>query len=400
MQRKLTDVKVKNAKAKDKAYKLADGGGLYLFVTKAGAKSWRYDVKFNQKWITLTFGKYPAVGLSDARLQHEDARLKIELGIDPRQTKEAEAKLKPFSFYAKETIKTHDLKDTTIEKKLLKMQKHLFPALDGKAVEEVTAVDLLNILKPIADKGHRSLARDLAGYCRQTFNYLLSLQLVQNNPAATLAEILPKPKPSTNFHHLTDKHELALLLKGVDNYHGDAVVKYALQLMPLLALRPRNMRFMKWEYVDLKNALVTIPSAEMKASREHRLPLPVQAVAIFKELQKLTGNKELVFLTSHSSQKKAMSENTLNMALTRVVNPETNESFGKGFITSHGFRHTVSTFLNELGYNSDAIELQLAHASQDRIRATYNKAELLPERTKMMQEWADYLDGLKNGIHN
>ncbi|CAN8140146.1 Integrase [uncultured Thiomicrorhabdus sp.] len=397
MQRKLTDAKVKNAKPKDKAYKLADGGGLYLYVTKSGTKSFRYDFKLNEKWITLTFGQYPTLSLVDARKAHEEARSRLSKGLDPRTQNQDDNALKPFSYYAKAMMQTQDLRPATAKKKLLKMQAHLFPKLDKKTVEAITAIDLLNILKPVADKGNRYLARDLAGYCRQTFNYLLSLQLVENNPAATIAEILPKPKPATNFAHVTTQNDLGKIVRGVDQLEGDFAVKKALQLLPYLILRPHNMRFLKWSYVDLAAKLITIPADEMKMDREHKVPLSDQAVKLVTELKPLTGNKAFVFMSATGIAKnQAMSENTLNVALTRVIDEETGKPFGRGFITSHGFRHSCSTMLNELGYNADAIELQLAHASKDRIRATYNKAELLPERTVMMQEWADYLDGLKN----
>jgi integrase len=277
------------------------------------------------------------------------------------------------------------------------MQKYLFPILDKKPIESITAVDLLTLLKPIADLGKRETAKNLAIYCRQTFNYLLSLQLIQNNPAATISELLPKPKKSTNFAHVTTQSDLGKVVRGVDLLEGDFSVKKALQLLPYLILRPHNIRFLKWSYVDLDNKLITIPSDEMKMDREHKVPLSDQAVKLFTELKPLTGNKAFVFMSATGIAKnQAMSENTLNVALTRVIDEDTGKPFGRGFITSHGFRHSCSTMLNELGYNADAIELQLAHASKDRIRATYNKAELLPERSKMMQEWADYLDGLKN----
>lgn len=397
MQRKLTDAKVKNSKTKETPYKLADGGGLYLYVTKTGSKSWRYNFKLDSKWITLTFGKYPSLGLSSARKAHEEAREKVELGEDPRKDKSETADLKRFSYYAKEAIKVSEIKEATVKKKLLKMNKHLFPALDKKHVNEITAVDLLNILKPVADKGHRPLARDLGGYCRQTFNYMLSLQVIQNNPAATINDLLPKPNAQKNFSHITNEKDLAKLLRGIDKYHGQIGVKYALQLMPLLVLRPYNIRHLRWTYVDLNNSLISIPKEEMKANRDHKLPLPNQAVSIFKKLKALTGNNVFVFHSGYGDKDKPMSENTLNLALTKVIDEDTCQAFGRGFITSHGIRHTVSTFLNEQRYDRDAIELQLAHADKDRIRATYNKAELLPERKTMMQEWADYLDGLKNG---
>jgi integrase len=398
MKRSLTDTKIKNLKPKNKAYKTADGGGLYIHTTVKGAKSFRYDFKLNNKYATLTFGQYPNLSLAEARTLHDEARCLVIKGIDPREEDKKKKLLnKPFSFYAKEMLNSQDLRTNTAEKKLAKMQRHLFTPLDQKPVETITAVDLLNLLKPIADNGKRETAKDLATYCRQTFNYLLSLQLIQSNPAATIAELLPKPKKSSNFAHITSKDEFGKFLRGVDNYTGDFAVKSALQLMPLVMLRPYNIRFMKWDYINFKNKLITIPAEEMKMEREHKIPLSTQALAILKGMKKLTHNKKLVFLTSSGLRTdKEMSENTLNQAVIRIKCEDTGKPIGRGIMTSHGFRHSCSTMLNELGYDADVIELQLAHASKDRIRATYNKAELLPQRTQMMQEWADYLDNLKN----
>jgi integrase len=396
MKRTLTDAKARKAKPQAKPYKLNDGGGMYLYITTNGTKSWRYNFKLNDKWLTLTYGQFPSLGLSEAREAHDKAKSKVKQGIDPRSNGNQSSSLQPFSYYAKQQIKISDIKEATRTKKLLKMEKHLFPILDKMNVDKITAKDLQDILLPIAERGHRSLAKDLSGYCRQTFGYLRNLQLIENSPATYLSEVLPKPSTKQNFPHITKETDLAKLIRGIDKYHGQASVKYALQIMPLLVLRPNNIRHLKWDYVDLKNALITIPAEDMKANREHKLPLPTQAVDILKQLQALTGQNVYVFNSGYGDQTKPMSENTLNMALTRVIDEDTGEAFGRGFITSHGIRHTVSTFLNEQRYDRDAIELQLAHVDKDRIRAVYNKSELIAERTIMMQEWADYLDGLKN----
>jgi integrase len=396
LKRSLTDAKVKNLKPKDKAFKVTDGGGLYLYITKTGTKSFRYDAKLNDKRFTITFGTYPSITLAEAREQHEHAHALISKGIDPRE--ETTSHNKCFSYYALEQMKSLDLREATYKKRLGRMEKYLFPVLDKKDVGEITALEILQLLQPIAERGQRETAQRLAIYCRQTFDYLLGLQLIQNNPAESVKRLLPKVKETTNFAHLTKASDLALFLKSIKSHTGDIAVKKAIELMPLVFLRPINIRFLKWDYIDFKSKLITYPPEQMKMNKEHKVPLSSQAMKILKEIYKLTGKFEYVFLTERSlnSNQKPMTENTLNVAITRLINPETNKPFGRGFLTSHGIRHTASTQLNELGFNSDVIELQLAHASKDRIRATYNKAELLPERTRMMQEWADYLDGLKN----
>lgn len=395
MKRSLTDAKVKNLKPRDKPYKVTDGGGLYVFVSKPGTRSFRYDAKLNGKRITVTLGKYPSITLAEAREKHTQAHTMISKGIDPRESSQGQ---KTFSYYALEEMKALDLKDATYKKRLGRMEKYLFPALDRKEATDITALDLLKVLKPIAESGSRETAQRLAIYCRQTFDRLLSLQLIDNNPAESVGRLLPKVKEKANFAHLTSAGDLSLFLRAMDSHTGDYAVKKALEFMVLVFLRPHNIRFLKWEYVDFKKKLITYPSEQMKMNKEHKVPLSKQALAILKDIKKLTSKYEYVFLsaTSISSDKKPMSENTLNMAITRLINPETEKAFGRGFLTSHGIRHTASTQLNEQGFNPDVIELQLAHAPSDRVRAVYNKAEYLPERTKMMQDWADYLDGVKS----
>lgn len=398
MKRSLTDAKVKHLKAKESDYRIADGGGLYLFVKKNGSKLWRYDCKVSEKRVTLSFGTYPEIGLSDARVKHEKARELIAKGIDPRAEQQRPSE-RNFRFYSLEQMKSLDLREPTYKKRLGRMEKYLFPVLDKKAIDEITAIDLLNLLQPIAERGQRETAQRLAIYCRQTFDYLLGLQLIQNNPAESVKRLLPKVKETTNFAHLTDSKDFALFLRAVDAHKGDYSVKRALQFMPLVFLRPHNIRFLKWEYIDFENKLITYPPEQMKMNKEHKVPLSEQAYEILSEMQRHTGQFKYVFLSERSinSNQKPMTENTLNTAITRLTNPETGKPFGRGFLTSHGIRHTTSTQLNELRFNPDVIELQMAHAPKDRIRAVYDKSELMPERIKMMQQWADYLDSLKRG---
>ncbi|NRP95855.1 Prophage CP4-57 integrase [Marinobacterium sp. xm-g-59] len=395
MKRVLSDAKIKNLKPQEKGYKVTDGGGLYVYVTKTGTKSFRYDAKIDGSRKTITFGTYPAMSLAEAREEHEKAHSLVAKGIDPRKTTTDK---KNFSYYSLEKMKTLDLRGATYTKRLGRMEKYLFPELDKKDVTLITAQDLSQLLKPIADSGKRETANRLVSYCRQTFDYLIGLQLIENNPADTVGRTLPKPKETRNFAHLTKVEDVALFLKAIDTHTGDYAVKKGLQFMSLVFLRPHNIRYLRWQYVDLANKLITFPPEEMKTDREHKVPLSTQALSILKDMQKLTGKLEYVFMSSISinNNKQPMTENTLNVAITRLINPNTGEQFGRGFITSHGIRHTASTQLNELGYNPDVIEMQLAHAHKDRIRAVYNKAEYMPERTKMMQEWADYLDKLKN----
>ena len=397
MKRNLTDKTIKKLEAQEKGYKTTDGGGLYVYTTTAGKKSWRYDFKLKGKYQTVVLGTYPDLGLLAARKMHDKYRDSVKQGIHPKLKEKRDEQLsRPFSYYALELLKIQELRQATEIKKRKTMERHLFPVLDKIDVTKITTIDLLDLIKPIAEQGKRETAQILATYCRQTFDTLLSMKMISINPADSISRLIPKPKPPTNFAHITDEKEFAKILIGIENYEGDFVVKQALKLMVLIFLRPYNMRFLRWEYVDFNEQLITIPAEEMKMNRSHKVPLATQALEILKAVQPLTMEDEFVFASERSRKSNVMSENTLNQALMRVVHPETGKPLGRGVITSHGIRHTVSTMLNELKYDSDAIELSLAHMDKDRIRSTYNKAELLPERTIMMQEWADYVDDLKN----
>jgi integrase len=406
MKRLLTDAKIRNAKPKKATKgknqgnlidtKYTDGGSMYLFVKLSGSKLWRYDCSFNNNRFTLSLGEYPQVSLSAARDKHEKARQDIANGIDPRIKDDAGLLNKPFSFYAKEAIDRQDLTERTATKKYQAMSKHLFKTLDRQHVSRITSIDILNLVEMVADNGNIETARRLASYTSQVFIYLMKMQLFNNNPARDIASLLPQIPEAKNFTHITDIDGFTTLIKGADFYHGDYAVKKALQLMPHIFLRPKNIRFLKWEYVDFKAKLIIYPADEMKMPRPHKVPLSNQAIEILKDMQAITNGKELVFSTARA-QGKQLSENTLNNALARIKHPVTGRPLGKGFMTSHGFRHSASTFLNELSFGADAIELQLAHLDKDRIRRTYNKAELIPERTEMMQSWSDYMDGLKSG---
>ncbi|WP_321277566.1 tyrosine-type recombinase/integrase [Thiomicrorhabdus indica] len=398
MQRKLTDTKVKTSKPGNKIKKLYDGEGMVLVIRPNGRKIWRYEFRIFGKRLTMQIGEYPFMSLKEAREKHQQARAKVLNGIDPRVNSDTE--IKPFSYYALETNKALELRESTLKKRLERQRKHLFPILDKTQVTQITAIDVLNICKPLAESGNLETAHLLATYCRQTFDTLLSMQLIETNPAESIKRLLPKLKRSKAkaFAHTTNKDEVRALLAGSESYHGSFAVKMALQLMPHVFLRPKNIRFMRWENIDLDNALITLPDEEMKMDKAHKIPLSKQALQILRKMLPITGKEEFVFLTPQGIKTGApMSENTLNKAIRLIRHPETGEPLGKGIMTSHGFRHMASTMLNELRFDADAIELQLAHLDKDRIRRTYNKAELMEERAQMMQAWSDHLDGIKTG---
>ena len=400
----LSHTAVANTKPKEKIYKLFDGGGLYLQVKPTGYKCWKYDYRLNKARGTYTIGQYPDISLAQARELHRGARSCVAAGDHPKKIKEQERiekeqNSKLFSYYAEQWISKQNLADSTLAELRQRVDKNLTPYLDKKKVNEFTTADLLKIALKMTDRGAKETAKRMSGVLRRIFNEVLILGVIDTNPAQGLAELLPKPdvRDKENFGHVVSADEFKGLLLQINNpsVRQDFVTTQALKLMPLVFLRPKNIRFLKWKYIDFDEKLINIPATEMKARKELKVPLSQQAIAILKDLYPLNSKYDYVFVSSHG-RGKPLSENTTTQALKRLINKDTGKPYGTGYMTSHGFRHTASTLLNELGFSPDAIELQLSHISKDRIRATYNKAQLMPERIYMMQEWADYIDGLIN----
>lgn len=396
-----------NTKPKDKVFKLSDSGGLYLQVKPTGYKCFKYDYRLNGERGTYTIGSYPEFSLKDAREEHRKAREMVAKGIPPKAIKEErrvnqEKATKRFSYYLNQWLARKNLASTTQSDLVQRIEKNLLPDLDKKAVDEYSTADLLKILMKVSQRGARETAKRLAGVLRQIFNDILILGLIENNPASNLAELLPAPDKlaKKNFAHITEPEQLSYLIKQIHqpSQRQDFIVTQALKLMPLLFLRPHNIRHLRWDYIDFENQIINLPASELKTRKPLQVPLAKQALGILQQLKPVTGHLEYVFIAARSSNGKPISESTTNRALQRIINPETNKPFGAGFMTSHGFRHTASTFLNELGFDPDVIELQLAHINKDRIRATYNKAQLMEKRKEMMQAWADYLDKLGDKI--
>lgn len=400
----LTNMAINKAKPKDKPYKLHDSDGLYLQINPSGSKIWKFDYRLLGKRGTYTIGPYPDHSLKDAREKLIDARKLVANGENPTRAKKVnKAKQalneKRFSEYAKEWIEKQHYAESTLVDMKLRLEKNIYPTLDSKPVDQFNTLELYNLLKEVSDRGARETAKRLANTLRQIFDELLTFGLITSNPAQGLSRILPKPdhRQKGNFAHLRNPENLAILLNQIHSPNiskrQDPIVTYALKFMPLVFLRPRNIRYLKWSFISFTDRLITFPAAEMKTAKEHKVPLSNQAIEILREVQKIRGMYEYVFVTRYGRPNR-MSENTTTAAIKRLVDPRTGKPFGTGFMTSHGFRHTASTLLNELGYNPVAVSLQMSHLRRNKVDQAYNKSELLPERTVMMQGWADYIDGL------
>ena len=400
----MSNTQIKNAKPTSKQYKLSDQGGLYLLVRSNGSKVWRYDYRLNNKRLTHTVGTYPDTSLAEAREAHTAARRLVKAGSNPTSIKnQASNSNILFSTRCKAWLIKQNLAESTRGDLVQRIEKNLYPYMDRKCLTDFTTRDLLKIIEKMSDRGTRETALRMAGILRRVFNEAFILGDIESNPANGLTDVMPTPdtKAKSNFAHVTSTGDLKALLQQIHkpDPRRDTAVTLALKLMPLVFLRPKNIRFMKWEYIDFEAALMTIPKEAMKMDKELKVPLATQAIAILKEAHKSTGELEYVFMSTIGIGKDKpipIGESATTNAIKRMIDPRTGKAFGTGFMTSHGFRHTASTMINELEYPADAIELQMAHETQNIVRSTYNKAQLMPTRVMMMTEWATLIDDLLN----
>ena len=398
----MSNTQIKNAKPTSKQYKLSDQGGLYLLVRSNGSKVWRYDYRLNHKRLTHTIGTYPDTSLAAAREAHTAARRLVKAGSNPTSTKNQEANSSTlFSDRCKAWLIKQNLAESTRKDLVQRIEKNLYPYMDSKCLTSYKTRDLLEIMERMSDRGARETAFRMAGVLRKVFNVELKLGNMKENPANGLTELMPAPdsKTKSNFAHVTSTDDLKALLQQIHKTdpRRDIAVTLALKLMPLVFLRPKNIRFMKWEYIDFEATLMTMPKEPMRMGKELKVPLAAQAIAILKDAHKSTGELEYVFMSTIGKDKPIpIGESATTNAIKRMIDPRTGKAFGTGFMTSHGFRHTASTMINELEYPADAIELQMAHETQNIVRSTYNKAQLMPTRVMMMTEWATLIDDLLN----
>jgi len=394
----LSDTTIRNAKPTAKPRKLADGGGLYIEVAPSGGKWWRFKYRFEGKEKRISLGVYPDVGLKEAREKHAEARKLLAAGVDPSANKKAvkaaqsERAANSFETVAREWFDKHapNWKENHSSKIIRRLEVDIFPWLGARPIGEVTAPELLAAIRRIESRGALETAHRALANCGQVFRYAVATGRAQRDPAADLRGSLP---PSKETHHasITDPKAIGELLRDIEGYQGAFVTRCALRLAPLVFLRPGELRKAEWAEFNLDKAEWRLPPERMKMNAVHIVPLASQAVVILREIQPLTGAGRYVF-TGARTTTRPMSENAVLAALRRM-------GYTTDEMTGHGFRSMASTLLNEQGFNRDAIERQLAHAERDGVRAAYNYAEYLPERKRMMQSWADYLDGLAKGAN-
>lgn len=391
----LTDAKTRNAKPKDKSYKLADGDGLFLLVTPAGGKWWRFRYRFGGKEKLLSFGTYPEVSLSDAREKRANARKQVAAGINPGAVRKAQKAAitaqteHSFEAVAREWHGRFSPAWATghAHTTMRRMERDLFPWVGARPVGELKAFEILTALRRVEERGALETAHRVRTIAGQVLRYAVATGRAERDPTSDLKGALPSPQ-KTHLAAMTEPAKVADLLRAIDGYEGGFVVKCALRLAPMLFVRPGELRRAEWAEIDLSAAQWNIPAERMKMKLPHIVPLSTQAVEVLNELKALTGGSRYVFPCGRSFAR-PMSNNAINAALRRM-------GYSKDEMTGHGFRAMARTILDEvLQVRPDFIEHQLAHAVRDPNGRAYNRTAHLAERRKMMQQWADYLNGLK-----
>ncbi|WP_321854050.1 tyrosine-type recombinase/integrase [Paraburkholderia tropica] len=394
----LTDLAVRNAKPKEKPYKLTDGDGMFLLIQPNGGKYWRLAYRYLGRQKTLALGVYPDVGLSLARQRRSEAREALALGSDPSDIKKAgkrAARLAADNSFQNVALAWLDERGSTVqakqcEKTLARFTADVFPWMGKRPISEIDAPEILTILKRIDSRGARFTAHRVRSEISRVFFFGIKEGHCTANPASGLVKAIP-PAQTTHFASITEPAKVGEMLRAFDAFTGTFTVLCALRLAPMLFVRPGELRKAEWPQFDLDRGewryLVT------KTRTEHLVPLATQAVQILRDLQALTGAGQYVFPGARS-RLRPMSDAAINAALRRLGYDTRTE------ITGHGFRAMARTILHEeLEQKPEVIEHQLAHTVPDTLGRAYNRTKFIRERREMMQTWANYLERLKAGSH-
>lgn len=391
---KLTATEIKAAKPKEKAYKLADGGGMYLEIFPNGTKSWRLKYRIGGKEKRVVFGVYPAVTLADARGRREEAKKILAAGGDPGQEKQADKQARVLAVqnsFEAIAIEWHEHKKRNWSEGyasdiLEYLTKDIFPFIGKRSVNDIKPAEMLAVLRKMEQRGVLDKLKKTRQACRQIFTHAVITGRAENNPVTDLAGALKAPKQK-HFPHL-DVEQVPAFLNDLNGYSGSLVTRHATRLLMLTGLRTIELRASEWSDIDFDKGVWQIPAERMKMRRPHVVPLSSQVKSLLEEIHQLTGRGKFVF-PGRNDAGKPMSEASINQVIKRIGYD--------GKATGHGFRHTMSTILHEQGYNTAWIETQLAHVDKNSIRGTYNHAQYLDGRREMLQWYADYMDALANG---
>ncbi|EEL1064468.1 tyrosine-type recombinase/integrase [Salmonella enterica] len=393
----LTDIQIKRAKPQDKPYTMNDGHGLSLLIKPDGSKGWRFRFRFAGKARLMSFGSYELVSLAEAREKRDTARKQVANGIDPVEERKAQKlaqKLSTENSFESVSREWHAAKadrwTIAYREEIIKtFEQDVFPFIGKRPISEIKPLELLEVLKRIEKRGALEKTRKVRQRCGEVFRYAIITGRAEYNPAPDLAIALAIPKQK--HHPFLSAEELPHFVRDLESYTGSIITKNATKILMMTGVRTQEMRFATWREIDLIKGIWEIPAERMKMRRPHIVPLSSQVIELFKQLQPITSDYPYVFI-GRNDRRKPISKESVNQVI---------ESLGyKGRTTGHGFRHTLSTILHEMGFESAWIEIQLAHVDKNTIRGTYNHALYLDKRKYMMQKYSDFLMNLSTGVQN
>ncbi len=384
----LTDIQIRKAKPKDKAYTLNDGKGLSLLVEPNGSKGWRFRYRFAGKPKMISLGVYDQVSLADARRKRDEAKKQLSENINPSDARKSEKitlKYTTENTFHAVAMEWHASKCTTwtegYANEILRcFENDVFPYIGSRPIDQIAPLELLAVLQKIEKRGALEQASKIRRRCGEVFRYAVITGRVKYNPAPDLAGAMNKPE--TKHFPFLRENEIPEFIKALNNYQGSKITKYATQLLMLTGVRTVELRLAEWSEFDFENALWEIPKERMKKRRPHLVPLSPQVIEILGKLQVITGNYPILF-PGRNDARKPISEASINKVIAKIGY--------KGRLTGHGFRHMMSTILHDKGFDSAWIELQLAHVDKNSIRGIYNHALYLEGRTEMMNLYSNYL---------
>jgi len=388
----LTDTKIRTAKPDNKPQKLTDSNGLYLEIRPSGKKLWRYRYRIDGKENLFALGGYPEITLADARAERDRARLLVKEGVHPSHNRKLQEAAKradranTFHEVAAEWLEQNRQRwssgyATQVENNL---GRHVFVRIGERPIREINSAELLSLLRVIEKRGTPSVARLNQQLISAVFRYGIATLRADSDPTYALRGAITAPK--VQHYRPVPLEEIPILIEKTKNYGGRIETIFAIRLLLLTFLRGGELRQGQWSEIDFEKRLWRIPADRMKNRVNHTIPLSQQSVALLEELKEITGHQRWLF--PGYGRDRCISSHTITKALRYM---------GYEDFSAHGFRSTASTLLNEMGYRPDVIERQLSHVDQNAVRASYNRAEYLPERKEMMQQWADYLDSLHDG---
>ncbi|HGE8464737.1 tyrosine-type recombinase/integrase [Serratia nevei] len=384
----LNDMQIRRAKPEAKTYTLGDGQGLSLLIEPNGSKSWRFRYRYAGKPKMISLGVYPTITLADARARRDDARKLVAEGKNPSEVRKQQKlalQIESENAFEKIAREWHQLKSTKWSSGYASdiieaFQNDIFPYMGARPVGEIKPLELLNVLRKIENRGALEKMRNVRQRCSEVFRYAIATGRAEFNPAADLSSALEVHK--SNHFPFLKAEEIPDFLRALDSYTGSRLVQIATKLLMITGVRTIELRAALWSEFDLDNAIWEIPAERMKMRRSHLVPLSTQALKLLNELKMMTGNYRYVF-PGRNDPNKPMSEASINQLIKRIGYA--------GRVTGHGFRHTMSTILHENGFDSKWIEVQLAHVDKNAIRGTYNHANYLSPRIKMMVFYSSYI---------